>query len=211
MTAKAQALADAQQGAFRSLMKRLVPVTAYKRLPKVPLARVQDMIAGFSVRSERNSSTEYLASYDFEFQPRAVREMLRSSGLSMSRISPQPTVLVAAYGASPASGGGAGPAAAKGAKATAAASSCRIASPSDAARAAPQWTKAWADLDTENALAPLRLAKTGEQAPEDSIRRAAGWRLDDAAHARRQRHQQRAHRAGLRRTHRRWPQIAGDA
>ena len=47
VTAKAQALADAQQSAFRSLMKRLVPVTAYKRLPKLPLARVQDMVAGF--------------------------------------------------------------------------------------------------------------------------------------------------------------------
>ena len=100
VTAKAQALADAQQGAFRSLMKRLVPVTAYKRLPKVPLARVQDMIAGFSVRSERNSSTEYLANYDFEFQPRAVREMLRSNGLLYVEDVAPPTVLVAAFGAS---------------------------------------------------------------------------------------------------------------
>jgi hypothetical protein len=173
VTAKAQALADAQQGAFRSLMKRLVPVTAYKRLPKVPLARVQDMIAGFSVRSERNSSTEYLASYDFEFQPRAVREMLRSSGLVYVEDIAPPTVLVAAYGTSPASGSGAGPAATKGAKAPAVASPSSLPAHLTAARAAPQWTKAWADLDTDNALAPLRLAKSGEQASEDSIHRAA--------------------------------------
>jgi hypothetical protein len=174
VTAKAQALADAQQGAFRSLMKRLVPVTAYKRLPKMPLARVQDMIAGFSVRSERNSSTEYLASYDFEFQPRAVREMLRSSGLLYVEDIAPPTVLVAAYGASPQVGSEVAPAGAKSAKAPSVASASSLPAHLTAARAAPQWTKAWADLDTDNALAPLRLAKTGEQASEDSIRRALG-------------------------------------
>ena len=185
VTAKAQALADAQQGAFRSLLKRLVPVTAYMRLPKVPLARVQDMIAGFSVRSERNSSTEYLANYDFEFQPRAVREMLRSNGLFYVEDIAPPTVLVAAYGAAKegvaavASG-----VAAKGVKTPAATVAASLPAHLAAARAAPQWSKAWADLDTENTLAPLRLvplplaplrqAKTGELAPEDAIRRALG-------------------------------------
>jgi hypothetical protein len=172
VTAKAQALADAQQGAFRSLMKRLVPVTAYKRLPKVPLARVQDMIAGFSVRSERNSSTEYLASYDFEFQARAVREMLRANGLFYVEEMAPATVLVAAYGVPSGTAAVAAPPA-KGAKIPAAQpSAAGLPAHLAPARVAPQWTKAWADLDTEHTLTPLRLAKSAEQAPDDAVRRA---------------------------------------
>ena len=168
VTAKAQALADGQQGAFRSLLKRLVPVTAYKKLPKLPLARVQDMIAGFSVRSERNSSTEYLGSYDFEFQARAVRELLRSNGLPMIEETAQPTVVVSFYGAPLASRppdvSRAAPA--KGGKAQPAILPAHL----QPARVSPVWTKAWGDLDTDNALTPVHLAKTGGEIPEDTLR-----------------------------------------
>ena len=167
VTAKAQALADGQQGALRSLMKRLVPATAYKKLPRLPLARVQDMIAGFSVRSERNSSTEYLGNYDFEFQARAVRELLRSNGLPLIEEVAPPTMLAVVYGVTPAPGT---QAPAKGAPQPAGAAA--LPAHAQPARVAPVWTKAWTDLDTEHALTPLRIAKTTEP-PRDEIIRAA--------------------------------------
>ena len=166
VTAKAQALADAQQGAFRALMKRLVPVTSYKRLPKVPLARIQDMVAGFSVRSERNSSTEYLASYDFEFQARAVRELLRSNGLVAIEDVAQPTTVVAAYGVP----GSAARIDGKAAAGKMPAQATSLPTQFQPARAAPTWLKAWTDLDTEHTLTPVRLAKSNEPLPEDAVR-----------------------------------------
>ena len=140
VAAKAQALADGQQGAFRSLMKRLVPVTAYKRIPKLQLVRIQDMIAGFSVRRETNSSTEYLASLDFEFQQRAVRELLRSQGVPMVEDAAPPVVLVLAYRAKPDAG---------------------LPAYAQAGAGEKTWTGAWKGIDLEHAITPAKLAKAG--------------------------------------------------
>ena len=171
VTAKAQALADGQQGAFRSLMKRLVPVTAYKRLPRLPLARIQDMIAGFSVRSERNSSTEYIGSYDFEFQARAVRELLRSSGIATVEETAPVTIVVPFYGTL---AGRASAPAGKGGKTTPVATTAPPALPAhfQRDRVAPAWSRSWQDLDTEHALTPVRLSKGSAPVGDDTARAA---------------------------------------
>src|SRR5688572_4862645 len=66
--AKDRALADGQQAALRSLLKRLVQVTAYARIKRLRDVKAGDLVDGFKVRSERNSSTDYIASLDFTFQ-----------------------------------------------------------------------------------------------------------------------------------------------
>ena len=81
VAAKDQALADGQQAAFRSLLKRLVPVTAYKQLTRVSDVKAGDLVSGVSVRSERNSATDYIASLDFSFQADAVRAALSRQGI----------------------------------------------------------------------------------------------------------------------------------
>ncbi|HML30098.1 MAG TPA: DUF2066 domain-containing protein, partial [Hyphomicrobium sp.] len=81
VAAKEQAMSDGQQAAFRSLLKRLVPVTAYKQLERVRDAKAADLVSGISVRSERNSSTAYYASLDFSFQPEAVRSLLSGQNI----------------------------------------------------------------------------------------------------------------------------------
>ena len=79
--AKDRALADGQQAAFRSLLKRLVPVTAYARIKRLAGVKAGDLVDGFKVRSERNSSTDYIASLDFTFQSKGVRDLLRREGI----------------------------------------------------------------------------------------------------------------------------------
>ena len=80
VAAKQQALADGQQAAFRSLLKRIVPVTAYKQLTRVKDIKAANLISGVTVRSEKNSATDYLANLDFSFQADAVRaELSRQS------------------------------------------------------------------------------------------------------------------------------------
>ncbi|MEW5964663.1 MAG: DUF2066 domain-containing protein [Pseudomonadota bacterium] len=81
VAAKEQALADGQQAALRSLLKRLVPVSAYPRLKRLAGLRAQSLLAGTAVRTERNSATRYIATLDFSFLPDAVRQSLAREGV----------------------------------------------------------------------------------------------------------------------------------
>lgn len=79
--AKERAIADGQQAAFRALLKRIVPVTAYPRLKRLAGVKSAEFADGFAVRSERNSSTRYIASLDFSFRAQGVRDLLHREGV----------------------------------------------------------------------------------------------------------------------------------
>jgi hypothetical protein len=81
VAAKDKALEDGQKAAFRSLMKRLVPVTAYNQLARLSGVSAANLVSGVSVRSERNSATDYIASLDFAFQAEAVKSVLASNSI----------------------------------------------------------------------------------------------------------------------------------
>lgn len=81
VAAKDQAISDGQQAAFRSLLKRLVPVTQFPKLQKLASVRAAELVEGVKVRSERNSRTDYIASFDFAFQAKSVRDLLRREGI----------------------------------------------------------------------------------------------------------------------------------
>lgn len=139
VTAKTKALADGQQAAFRSLLKRLVPVTAYQRLRRLPPIAAGDLVEGVKVRSERNSSTDYIASLDFSFQSKAVRDLLRREGIPFMDEQAPVLTLIPLWRA-----------AASGA-------------PKDEAA----WSAVWKGLDLEHALTPVKLqALKKEIAPE---------------------------------------------
>lgn len=81
VAAKEKALADGQEAAFRSLLKRLIPVTEYERLKRLLALKSSAFFEGVSVRSERNSRTRYIASLDFSFRADSVRAVLRQEGV----------------------------------------------------------------------------------------------------------------------------------
>ncbi len=137
VAAKEKAIADGQQAAFRSLLKRLVPVTAYRRLDPLRDTRAADLIEGFAVRSERNSSTEYIASYDFSFQPDGVRRLLEQAGIPFLDRQAEPVTLVPVYRA-PGTGAGAQ-------------------EPFSEARGSDAWLYAWKALDLANTITPISL------------------------------------------------------
>jgi hypothetical protein len=129
VAAKDRALADGQQAAFRSLLKRLVPVTAYAQVRNLSAARAGDFIEGYRVRSERNSATEYIASLDFSFQPKAIRDMLRREGLAFTdQQAPALTVVAVRRSQAAAALESEGP-----------------------------WANHWKSLDLEHALTPVKL------------------------------------------------------
>ncbi len=129
VAAKDKALAEGQQAALRSLLKRLVPVTSYQRLRRVQPVRAGDLLLGVSVRSERNSSTDYIANLDFSFQPQGVRDLLRREGLAFTEEQAPLLTVVPLWR-------------------TAAARA-----PQDNAG----WTGVWRGLDLEHALTPVKL------------------------------------------------------
>lgn len=81
VAAKEKALAEAQQIALRTLLKRMTPWSAQSRLPVLGEEIVERMVDGFAVRRESNSATRYMATLDFTFEPNAVRDILNRFGL----------------------------------------------------------------------------------------------------------------------------------
>jgi hypothetical protein len=79
VAAKQKALADGQQAAFRSLLKRLMPVTAYPRAKQF---------------ASVDSATEYLANYDFTFRAKSIRDLLRREGIPFTDEQAPVTVLI---------------------------------------------------------------------------------------------------------------------
>ncbi len=147
VTAKEQAIADGQQAAFRSLLKRIVPVTSYGRLKQIRATPAAPMIEGFSVRSERNSATEYIASYDFSFQPAAVQQLLERNGIPYVDKQAPRIVIVPIYRAER--------------------------QPQNVtAEASDTWMYAWRSLDLANTLTPATISQPKKTLNPDTVKAA---------------------------------------
>lgn len=153
VAAKEQAISNGQSAAFRSLLKRIVPVTAYGRLKAVKSADARSYIDGFAVRSETNSTTEYIASLDFTFRADAVRNMLRRENVPFVEEQASPVVLIAAV-----RDGG------------------KLLRDGEIANA---WLDIWRDLDLKNALTPLKLEAIKPVIHNDTLNMLIGG--DDSA------------------------------
>jgi len=92
--AKQIAINEGQQTAFHLLLKRLTHASVHPRLPILDDAMVEQMIDGFSVRRESNSSTRYIATLDFSFAPGAVRDILDRFGLPYAEQQATPLVML---------------------------------------------------------------------------------------------------------------------
>ncbi len=139
--AKEKALADGQQAAFRSLLKRLIPVTLYPRAKNLGSVRGADLIEGVRVRNERNSATEYIASFDFSFQSKGVRDLLRREGIPfVDDQAPLLTVIPLWRSA-----------------------------PTQPPREEAAWTRVWKGLDLDNALTPVKLQQLRNQVRPETI------------------------------------------
>ncbi len=141
VTAKDRALSDGQQAALRSLLKRLVPVTSYARIRKLSTTRAGDLIEGYKVRSERNSATDYIASLDFSFQPKAVRDMLRREGIAFTD-EQAPALIVIPL---------------------------RRSAASAAPESETAWSNVWKGLDLEHALTPVKLHTLKKEIAPDTV------------------------------------------
>lgn len=146
VAAKTQALADGQRAAFRSLLKRLVPVTAYPRIRTLASVKASDLIDGYKVRSERNSATEYIANLDFSFQSKTVRDLLRREGIPFSDEQAPAITVIPVWRDGP----------------------------TGTPRDDPAWTNIWKGLDLEHALTPVTLQTLRKEIQPSTINALAG-------------------------------------
>lgn len=142
VAAKQQALADGQQASFRSLLKRIVPVTAYKQLTRISDVKAADLISGVTVRSERNSATAYIANLDFAFQPDGVRSVLSRQGIPFVDEQAAPvTVVTASLQGNPAA----------------------------ATNDTGVWRRAWTGLDLDHTITPVKIADLKPDIHSDTV------------------------------------------
>ncbi len=146
VAAKDKALADGQEAAFRSLLKRLVPVTSYAQLGRLKGLSTADLVDGVRSRSEQNSPTRYIAAFDFAFQGEAVREVLTREGVPfVAEQAPELLVIPVMQQAG-----------AAGAKAA-------FAPPNS------DWNGAWKNLDLENSVSPAKLGTLNPAIHADTV------------------------------------------
>jgi hypothetical protein len=150
VAAKEKALADGQEAAFRSLLKRVVPVTDYDRLKRLSSLRSSDFFEGVSVRSERNSSTRYIASLDFSFRADSVRAVLQQEGIAFVEEQAREVIVVPV-----------------------------VRNPEgavDTGAVARTWTGIWKSLDLEHTLTPMDLQPLKPEIHADTLKMLVGGR-----------------------------------
>ena len=94
VAAKQKGMAEAEQRAFQTVLKRLVPLSAYAQLPTVGAEDVSSLVTGVAIRSEQYSTTRYIATLDVSFSAPGVKRLLQSYGVAFSEAqAPALTVL----------------------------------------------------------------------------------------------------------------------
>ena len=142
VAAKDKALADGQSAALRSLLKRIVPVTAYRQLSNLKGVEAANLLSGVSVRSERNSGTDYIASLDFSFLKDGVRQTLNGANVPFVDIQAEPTTVITAL---------------------------RQGNPPTTVNDKSLWRRAWSSLDLTHSVTPVTLADLTPQIHNDTV------------------------------------------
>ena len=94
IAAREAARLDGQRRAFTILLNRLTLASDHGRLPRVPDAKLTDIVRDFEVANERSSAVRYLADYTFRFRPEEVRQILRNAGIPFAETVSKPVTVL---------------------------------------------------------------------------------------------------------------------
>lgn len=148
VAAKETAIADGQKAAFRSLLKRIVPVTSYRDIERLAATDPATLIDGVAVRSERNSATEYIANLDISFQAAEVRDLLTRQGIPFVDTQAPATIIVPLTRDAKSAAGPAG----------------------EFRAASGAWGTIWPTLDLANSVSPLKAETLKPELGPDTLR-----------------------------------------
>ncbi len=93
-TAKDTALAQGRQTAWTELFRRLTPASEWARQPTLTPDELESLVKSFDIANERHSSTRYLATVTYLFNPTTVRAALRKYGMQFSESTAKPVLVI---------------------------------------------------------------------------------------------------------------------
>ena len=131
VAARETGMADAQMRAVKTVLQRLLPLSAQDQIPELSQEDVEGMVKGVSIRKEENSTTRYIAILDVSVNEQAVKQLLQDRAIPYSEAR-APTIsilpLVIAGGGVRSEGG-------------------------------EGWRQAWEDLDLSHSLTPATILR----------------------------------------------------
>jgi hypothetical protein len=89
------AMSEGRPEAWTKMYRRLTPSGMWPRQPRLSDAQLFRLIRSFEVSGERRSTTRYLADVTYHFNPVAVRQLLRTSGISFTETRSRPALVIA--------------------------------------------------------------------------------------------------------------------
>ena len=141
--AKAKAMAEAGQKGLAILLRRIAPFGALAYLPDLGPAQAEALVEGLSIRSERMSTTRYIASFDISFNEQGVKQMLADHNIPLNEAR-APSILVLPL----------------------------VLDGDKVKSAGESWQAAWLDLDAAHGLAPATVVQPRQGLDASTVRAA---------------------------------------
>ena len=88
------AMAQGRPQAWTKVFRRLTATSGWPKQPQLMDAQVQRLVSSFEVIGERRSTTRYLADVTYHFNPVAVRQLLRQSGVAFTETRSRPALVI---------------------------------------------------------------------------------------------------------------------
>jgi hypothetical protein len=92
--AKEAALAQGRQKAWAEVFRRITPSGEWTRQPQLTDQDLEPMVKSFDIVAEKHSSTRYLATVTYVFNPTGVRAALKRAGTQFSESTAKPILVV---------------------------------------------------------------------------------------------------------------------
>jgi len=100
INARDLAMAQGRAQAFTKLFRRLTATALWSKQPQLMDAQLQRLVLNVIVNNERRSTTRYLADVGYNFNPNAVRNLLRQSGIAFTETRSRPAIVIPIIGES---------------------------------------------------------------------------------------------------------------
>lgn len=84
VAARAIGMEEAGARAVKTVLQRVVPISAQELLPELAKEDVEALVNGVSIRNEQNSTTRYIATLDVSVNEQGIKQLLQDHGIPYS-------------------------------------------------------------------------------------------------------------------------------
>ena len=84
VAARDEGMAEAQMRAVKTVLQRLLPLSAQDQIPEFTPEDVEGLVNGVSIRSEQNSTTRYIATLDVSVSEPGIKKLLQDQAIPYS-------------------------------------------------------------------------------------------------------------------------------